>query len=95
MAEPSLLPKEGGYKAQIGFICDNEKNLSFETRRAIYVLVRSAHEQEAHGSEEVIIENLAQNVSWVRLDRLSADTLSTICSIVKSQRDQLNQPARP
>jgi len=77
------------YVAQVGFICDNEKNLSFEARRAIFSLVHTTSEDE-----DALIENRAQNVSFVRLDRLSDDTLSAICSIVQIQRDKLNQPAR-
>jgi len=76
------------YVAQVGFICDNEKNLSLEARRAIYTLVRSASENEYH-----ISENRAQNVSWVHLDRLGEETLSAICTLVQRERDRLNQPA--
>jgi len=76
------------YKAQIGFICDNEHNLSLEARRAIYAIVRGASENEYH-----ISENRVQNVSWVHLDRLSDETLSVICTLVQRERDRLNQPA--
>jgi len=84
------------YKEQVGFIRDNEKNLSFEARRAIYALVRSSSEQDLDLDEEgVLIENHAQNATFVRLDRLSKDTLSAICRIVEAEKVKLNQPARP
>jgi len=78
--------EEENYRAQIGFIQDNEKNLSAEARRAIYVLI------SAHGGEGLLIENRAQNVSYVRLDRLGADTLSAIVGIVDAERARLNRP---
>jgi len=79
---------EQTYKSQIGFICDNEHNLSLEARRAVYTLVRSASENEDH-----ISENRSQNVSWVHLDRLSDETLAAICTLVQRERERLNRPA--
>jgi len=79
--------EEENYKAQIGFIQDNERNLSLEVRKAIYTLVN------AHGSEGLLIENRAQNISWVRLDRLDAKTLSALVGLVQMERERLNRPA--
>jgi len=79
--------EEANYTAQIGFIQDNEKNLSEEARRAIYTLVRSSSE-----NEETLIENRAQKVSFVRLDRLDSKTLSALVGLVQLERERLNRP---
>jgi len=77
--------EESNYRAQVGYVQDNVKNLSFETRLAIYTLVR-----EIDGA---VIDNYAQNVSHVRLDRLDPKTLSAVVGLVQLERERLNRPA--